>query len=160
MTRPVEPVVPPALSAVLEDDDIAETEGFTLQLLTVRDDGWPHAALLSVGELVVVDDRRLRLAIWPGSTSAANLAARPYATLAAVLAPTSYLLRVSVEPLAPLETERGGRLAAFEATVEAAAADEAPYAVLESGIRFHLSAPDETLPRWAETRRALRKAAS
>lgn len=159
MTRAVEPAVPPALRAILDADDLVASEGFTLQLLTVRDDGWPHAALLSVGEVIAVDEHRLRLAVWPSSTSAANLAARAQATLAAVLAPTSYLLRVSAAPLAPLETELGGRLAAFEATVDAVAADEAPYAVLEAGIRFRLSAPDATLPRWAETRRALREAA-
>jgi hypothetical protein len=158
MTRALDPVVPDALRAVLESDDLAGSEGFTLQLLSVRADGWPHAALLSAGEVVVVDDDRLRLAIWPGSTTAANLAARPQATLAAVLAPTSYLVRVRLAPLGALETPLGGRLAAFEATVEAAAADEAPYAVLEGGVSFRLTAPESTLPRWAQTRSALQEA--
>jgi hypothetical protein len=158
VTRALEAVVPPALRAVLDDDDLARHEGFTLQLMTVRDDGWPHVALLSVGEVVALDARLLRLAIWPGSTSATNLAARGRATLAAVLAPTSYLVRVSARPLGTLETPVGGRLAAFEVVVEESAADEAPYAQLEAGVRYRLNDPQATLPRWHATRVALREA--
>jgi hypothetical protein len=158
LTRALEPIVPASLRAVLDDEDLARREGFTLQLMTVRDDGWPHLALLSVGEVVVVDARRLRLAIWPGSTSAANLAARGQATLAAVLAPVSYLVRVSVGPPGTIETRLGGRLAAFDAAVQEVAADEAPYAELESGVRHRLTNPQATLPRWMETRQALREA--
>lgn len=160
MTRRLDAVVPPALHAVLGGGDDGETlpEGFTLQLLTVRDDGWPHAAMLSAGEVIVVDDRRLRIAVWPGSTSAANLAVRPEATLAFVVAPTAYLLRVTATGLDDVETPLGGRLAAFEAAVDAAAADEAPYAVLEDGIRYRLPDSEATLARWAQTRSALREA--
>jgi hypothetical protein len=158
VTRGLEPVVPPSLRAILDDEDLARHEGFTLQLMTLRDDGWPHLALLSVGEVVVLDERRLRLAIWPASTSAANLAARGRATLAAVVAPASYLVRVSARPLGMIGTSPGGRLAAFEATVEQAAADEAPYAELEAGVRYRLTSPEATLPRWTNTRQALREA--
>ena len=40
--------------------------------------------------------------------------------------------------------------------MEGASADEAPYAVLESGVRFRLKDPPAVLARWAELREALR----
>jgi hypothetical protein len=116
--------------------------------------------MVSVGEVVVVDDMTLRVAVWPGSTSAANIAATDRVTVAAVIPPTSYLVRVQTRPLGLLETELAGRVAAFEATVVAAAADEAPYAVLESGVRYRLRDPESVLRRWGEVRRALREATS
>jgi hypothetical protein len=140
---------------MLASDDLAACVGFTLLLLTARDDGWPHLTMLSVGEVIIVTERRLRLAIWPASTAASNLVARQRATLAAVVTPTAWLLRVSVRPLQPIETPLGGRRAAFDADVVEAAADEAPYAVLDSGVHFRLNDETETLPRWAEVRRAL-----
>jgi hypothetical protein len=158
VTRPADPVVPAPLRAVLDDDDLAAGQGFTMLLMTVRDDDWPHLAMLSVGEVIALDERRLRLAVWPDSTSASNLAARLRMTLAAVLAPASYLVRASVRPLGDLRTPLSGRLAAFEATVEEVAVDEAPYAVLEAGIRYRLTDVEATLRRWAELRSALREA--
>jgi hypothetical protein len=146
------------LRSVLDDDDLGAHDGFTMLLATLREDGWSHLTMVSVGEVVVVDDMTLRVAVWPGSTSAANIAATGRVTVAAVIPPTSYLVRVRTRPLGMLETELAGRVAAFEATVAAAAADEAPYAVLESGVRYRLRDPESVLRRWAEVRRALREA--
>ena len=160
MTRPVDPVVPAPLREMLGSDDLAAGIGFTLLLLTGRNDGWPHLTMLSVGEAIVVTERRLRLAIWPASTAASNLAARQRATLVAVVAPTAWLLRVSVRPLQPIETPLAGRRAAFDAEVVEVAADEAPYAVLDSGVHFRLKDETRTLPRWAEMRRALAEASA
>lgn len=155
MTRPIVAAVPPPLREALAAEGTAG--GFTILLLTGREDGWPHLSMLSVGEVVVLDERRLRLALWPGSTAAARLAVDGRATIAAVIPPASYLIRLQARPIGELVTPLGGRRAAFEATVAAASVDEAPYAVLESGVRFRLKDPDATLPRWAEVRRALRE---
>lgn len=159
MTRPIPPIIPDALRAVLDSEDLAAGVGITLLLLTCRDDGWPHLGMLSVGEVIVVDEWRVRLAVWPASATASNLVARPRGTLVAVLPPTVWLLRVSVRPLPSVDTSLGGRLAAFEAEIAEAAADEAPYAVLEAGVRFRLKDERATLSRWAEVRRALAEAA-
>jgi hypothetical protein len=156
----VDPVVPAALRAVLDDEDLSRGDGFTVQLMTVRGDGWPHLTLLSVGEVVVIDERRLRLALWPDSTSASNLAVRGQLTLSAVIAPTSYLVRASAHRVGEVVGSLAGRLAAFEAVVDEVAADAAPYATLVAGVRYRLTDPPATLPRWAETRRALREAGS
>ncbi|MBS1887650.1 MAG: pyridoxamine 5'-phosphate oxidase family protein [Actinobacteria bacterium] len=156
MSRALAPVVPPELAAMLARDP-AESEGFTLLLLSVAD-GWPHQAMLSVGEVVALDERRLALALWPTSTSAAAVEAAGRATLTAVVGPTSYALRLRARRLTDLETPLAGTLACFAAEVDAVSADEAPYAELESGVRFRLHDPEPTFARWREVRSALVRA--
>lgn len=158
MTRSLGSELPEPLHAALAAEDPADGDGLTIGLLSVREDGWPHLALLSVGEVVALDRRRLRLALWPGSTATHNLTERGRATLAAVLEETSFTVRIAVEGAGELSTPLAGILARFEAQVTEAGADVAPYAVLESGIRFRLPDPDDVLPRWAEVRAALRRA--
>jgi hypothetical protein len=156
VSRHLDPLVPPALRELLDSDDLAAAEGFTMLLVTVTAEGWPHVAMVSVGEVVVSGSDSLRLALWPGSTATRNLTPGGLATLAAVVGGTSYSLRLAVTRAGQVETPLAGQLARFEARVEGASADEAPYAVLESGVRFRLKDPPAVLARWAELRQALR----
>jgi hypothetical protein len=156
VSRRLDPVVPPALREVLDSDDLAAAEGFTMLLVTVTDDGWPHMAMVSVGEVVATGDESLLLALWPGSTATRNLTPSARATLAAVVDATSYSVRLAVTRAGEVETPLAGQLARFEGRVEGVSADEAPYAVLESGVRFRLKDPPAVLARWAELRQALR----
>lgn len=156
MSRPLDPHVPAPLRALLDADPAAEVvDGFTLLLLTQRADGWPHLAMLSAGEVACAAEERLSLAVWPSSGSTENLRARGRATLSAVLDGVSYLLRLEVEEAGELTTPLAGTLARFELRVVAASADEAPYARLESGVRFALNDRAATLPRWREVKEAL-----
>jgi hypothetical protein len=155
MSRALDPCIPPDVRAALD----AEPEAFlglTLLLLTVAPDGWPHQAMISVGEVVARSETELALALWPGSTAARALAAGGPATLTLVLPPTAYALRVEARPAGEVETPLAGRLARFAATVVAASADEAPYATLLSGVSFSLNDRDQVLARWREVREALR----
>lgn len=156
MSRQLDPQVPPALRELLDSDDLAESEGFTMLLMTVTAEGWPHMAMVSVGEVVATGDDSLRLALWPGSTATRNLTPSGRATLAAVVDATSYSIRLAITRAGEVETPLAGQLARFDARVEGASADEAPYAVLESGVRFRLKDPPAVLARWAELREALR----
>jgi hypothetical protein len=159
VSRPLEAVVPGALRELLESDDLAAAEGFTMLFVTTTADGWPHMAMVSVGEVVPWGGpHSLRLALWPGSTATRNVTPSGRAMLAAVLDGTSYSLRLALERAGEVETPLAGKLARFEARVEGASADQAPYAVLESGVRFRLKEPAETQARWAELRAALRQA--
>lgn len=151
MSRPLDPVVPPALRTLLDaDPGDAAVDGFTLLLLTTRADGWPHQAMLSVGEIAVIADNRLKLAVWPGSTSTANLRERGQATLTAVVDGVAYALFLRAEPTADV-----GALACFDARVSRATADEAPYARLDHGVRFTLNDRDGTIARWRSIREEL-----
>jgi hypothetical protein len=149
----LEPVVPDVLRRKLDSDPLAE-DGFTVLVLSDAA-GWPHLAMISPGEIVCADERMLRLALWPSSTACANLVARGRATLCAVLDGVGYSLRVATRRLEDIRTPLAGTLACFQAQVEAVAADEAPYAVLESGVRFRLVDPPATLERWREVRAVL-----
>ena len=131
--------------------------GTALLLLSIDDDGWPRQAMLSQGEVIVVDDRHLRLGLWPGSTTTRNLAARGQATMTTVCNGTGISVRLSLQRREDLALARSGPLACFDATVEEATADEVPYADLTSGVTFRLHEPDEVRARWTETRAALRE---
>jgi hypothetical protein len=156
VSRQLDPLIPPPLRELLDSDDLASSEGFTMLFVTVTADGWPHVAMLSAGEVVATDDVSLRLALWPGSTATRNLTPSGQATLAAVVDGTSYSVRLSLARAGEVSTPLAGQLARFEARVEGASADEAPYAVLESGVRFRLKDPPAVLARWTELRQALR----
>ena len=129
--------------------------GFTILLLTTSGDGWPQVAMLSVGEVLAVDRRRVRLALWPGSGSTANLSASGQATLMLVVGPDSYYVRMRSRRLADLSLS-GGPRACFEAEVEDVLMDVVDYATVTSGIGFTLKEPERVLPAWRETVTALR----
>ncbi|MQA86963.1 MAG: hypothetical protein GEV03_20615 [Streptosporangiales bacterium] len=142
---------------VVELLNSSSPEGPVLLLLSTDEDGWPRQAMLSLGELVVVDDRHLRLGLWSSSTTTRNLTARGRATLTAVLEGTGLSIRLSVRREEDLTLAGGGDLACFTATVEEVTADEVPYAELTSGVTFRLRDRDAVQRRWTETRAALRE---
>jgi hypothetical protein len=125
-----------------------------MALLSVVD-GWPHQTMLSVGEVVVVDEHDLALALWPGSRTSRAIEESGRATLTAIVPPRSYSLRLELRRAPDIEVSSGGARACFFATVLSAAVDEAPYATLESGVSFSLKDTASTLERWRTTRTAL-----
>ena len=159
MARSVGQAIPNSIRPLFDGADLEAHEGLTLLLLTTTDAGWPHLAMLSVGEIVAVGARELRLALWLNSTATTNLARTGQATLALVHAEAGYSLRCTARRGADLHLERSGRLAFFALRVEDVLEDIAPYAVLDSGVRFHLKEPDQVLPHWRATVAALREAA-
>lgn len=152
MSRVLEPAIPPALRRELDRDD---NEGFTLALLTVTEQGFPHQALISVGEVVVLDERNVRLALWPAGTTTGNLIRTRRCALAAVAGGVAYTVSLALVPRGELHVHAGA-LAVVDGRVVEVLADTAPYAVLESGHRFRLTDPAGAIARWARTRRAMR----
>jgi hypothetical protein len=141
-------MIPEPIRTALEGDGL---DGFTVELISLGADGWPHVALLSVGEVLALTGPHLRLALWPSSTTAANVEQTGRATIAAVAAGTAYRLRLEVIPRGTLDGPAGAA-AVFDARVVDVREDVAPYAVLESGIRFRPVDPDAVSARWAATR--------
>jgi hypothetical protein len=158
MSSALEPVVPTSLREVLEGDDLGASLGFTFLFLTVGDEGWPHVAMLSAGELVVRGERTLGVALWSASSAARNASRTRQATLHAVADATSFTLSLRLDQLADLAVEGATALSCFGASVERATADRAPYAELETGVRFRLHDETSTLRRWERTRDALGRA--
>jgi hypothetical protein len=130
--------------------------GFTVLVLTVGEESSPHLAMVSVGELALISERRLALALWPASTCAANLDRERRATLAFVLEGHVYSLRCRVLAARPLPGGSDPPLRGFGLEVTAALDDVAPYADLVSGITFRLHDEAATVRRWRRTRSVLR----
>jgi len=147
------PELPGELAALLDGSDLDRRVGLTIELLTVDPEGWPGVALLSVGEVVALDGSTLRLALWPGTRTTANLTRSGQGVLALVHDGAAYTLR--------LMTRRGGDLAdperaVFDGRLASARRDEVPYARLRSGITFDLPDADTVVARWRSTVEKLR----
>jgi len=149
-------IVPAPLAALIDGRDLAAASGHTFILLTAAEGDWPHAALLSAGE-VLLHSGRLRLALWPGSATAANLTRSGRATLLAVVPPATYDLRLRAERRHDI-TVRGRPLAYFEADLVETVEDVVAYATVTAGITFDLADREATLASWSECVSAMRSA--
>lgn len=159
----VSPAQPDALPATLREllsgDALDRKAGETLLLLTACEVGWPRVALLSVGEVVAVGHRELRLALYTASTTTANLTRTGRGTLAAFLPGAAHYVELATRRLDDLRTPHAA-LAHFAAEVRSARIDAVGYAELIGGVRFRLRDEARTIQRWRETIAALREAAS
>ena len=88
--------MPETVRRCLEDEPERHV-GLTVLVLSELEAGWPHLAMVSVGELIVAADGRLALALWPTSTCAANLARTGRATLAMVTDGVAFSLRCHID---------------------------------------------------------------
>jgi hypothetical protein len=148
--------VPPKVARYLDGTDLlAKTQA--LRLSTVDAAGWPHAALLSAGDMLAVTSERIRFVIFPQSATTANLARDGRLTITLSLDGGMCELRLRARRLAHSSPEV--TLAFFEAEVETARIHAAPYAALTSGITFALPEPQAVLSRWQRQIAAMRGAA-
>ncbi len=147
--------LPQALLQLLAGDRLAEKIGVTLLLNTVAEPGWPHVALLSVGEVVATSPKILQLALWPETRTTANLSRTGKGTLFLVHEDAAYTVEIAAQRLSDLEVE-GAALACFSAEVKTTARDVVDYAELTSGVTFKLVDPGEAVLRWEKTVAAMR----
>jgi hypothetical protein len=142
---------PAGISAVAAGRDL---EAF--ELLSVDPDGWPHAAWLGPGE-VVLTGASLRFATWPGSSTTANLRRTGRALLQFVsdADPRELVkIRIHVVEVGVVEVA-GRRLAAFVAEVDDLRIDAVTYAHVTAGLRYRLKDPDAVVDRWQQQAAAL-----
>lgn len=149
--------LPAELQSLFDGRDLARKVGETFLLLTTDDDGWPHMAMLSVGELVLVNDSELQAALWLHSTATKNLERTGRGLLAVVADGAGYYVRLRAQRQGDVELGDEGRLARFILTVEDVQEDRVDYARLTSGVRFELPQVEEVVRRWEHTIEALRK---
>jgi hypothetical protein len=148
--------LPPALQDLFAGRDLASGIGQTFLLLTVDAEGWPHMAMLSVGELLIADPQTLRAALWLHSTASRNLTREGRGLLALVHDGAGYYLRCQARRGPDLDLGEDGRLACFDLEIEDVLEDAVSYAVLTSGMTFRLPEPEQVLRRWEHTIAALR----
>jgi len=158
MPRSLGSRLPAELRTLLDGTDLASHEGLTILLITTAEDGWPHVAMLSVGEVLARDERHLTFALWPGSQTTANLS-RPGAMslLMVVHEASAYYLRLRCRRLADASVKQKPR-ALFSATLEDALQDIVDYARITSGIDFRLENRDQGLAAWAAAVEVMRAA--
>ena len=126
-----------------------------IELLTVGQDGWPHVAQLSVGEVELGTDGLLRVALWSHSRSAGALSTEMMGLLLFVDAGSVFEVRCDVLSAERLETEMS--LTGFLFVPVDVRDKNVPYAEIVSGSRFRLRDPERTKGHWDEALSALRK---
>lgn len=147
--------VPSDVARYLNGADLL-SKSQALRLTTVDDAGWPHAALLSAGDAVALDNGRLRFALYPQSATTANLTRDGRLTVSLAVDGGLCELRLRANPL--MHTSADVPLAFFEAEVETVRHHQAPYADLDHGVTFTLHDPQAVLARWIRQIAALRSA--
>jgi hypothetical protein len=133
---------------------LAKTQA--LRLSTVDTAGWPHASLLSAGDMVVMPSGHIRFALFEQSTTVANLERDGRLTVTLTLNRGMCEMRLRVRRLRSSTPDVP--LAMFEGEVQITRQHAAPYADVISGITFKLHEPDAVLPRWHRQITALRAA--
>jgi hypothetical protein len=151
--------LPEKLQDLFAGTDLAARVGETFLLLTTGEDGWPHMAMLSVGELLLADASTLRAALWLHSTATRNLTREGRGVLALVHDGAGYYLRCQATRGPDLDLGEDGRLAYFDLGIEDVLEDAVNYAVLTSGMTFTLNNPEQVLARWQRTVDAMRQVA-
>jgi len=146
----------PAVTDFLDGTDLKRKVGETILLVTVGESGWPHLAMLSVGEMLAISDTRLRVALWPGTNSGNNLVRTGRATFVLVLAGAGIYIEADVTLEPQLEFE-DGPLDSFLCSVTRVLVDEVDYAALTSGITFELPDEESAVARWGRTVAAMRQ---
>lgn len=73
MSTPLGDRLPPEVLAAFDGERLSEKVGLGYLLVTTDPGGAPRPCMLSCGEVLAVDERRLRLALWEGTRTSANL---------------------------------------------------------------------------------------
>lgn len=72
--KPIDPKeIPSAILSFLDGNDLPSKPMNAIRLSTVNEEGWAHASLLSVGEVLALPNAKIRFAISPRSRTTANL---------------------------------------------------------------------------------------
>jgi hypothetical protein len=149
-------VLPPGIANYLDGTDLlAKTQA--LRLSTVDPQGWPHASLLSAGDMLAMPPGCIRFLVFAESTTTANLMRDNRVTITLSLDGGMCELRMKCRRLGQLSP--GTPLACFEADLTEVRMHKAPYATISGGVTFALHEPQSVLRRWQKQIDAIRHAA-
>ncbi len=134
---------------------LAKTQA--LRLSTVDAEGWPHASLLSAGDMLAMPSGRIRFVVFAQSTTTSNLMRDSRVTITLSLDGGMCELRMKCRRLAHPSADAS--LALFEAELVEVRMHKAPYATVSGGVTFVLHEPQAVLQRWQRQVDAMRQAA-
>lgn len=143
------------LARFFDGADLGAKSSLAAYLVTIGADGWPHTAMISAGELLIGRGHTVRLALWAGSRSTANLTRDGRAVLLIVLEQQAIRARLEIRVV-----ESDDALTYFAGSIVAADADTAPYAELRAGVTYELHDTAATIERWTRTIARLRALSS
>ncbi len=149
--------LPAACMAAFDGRDLEHKFGDAYLLLTTDPDGTPRPCMLSAGEILAPNERTMRLALWSGSHTAANLA-RGMRAVICFVAPRTVLYIKGMPHRLALRPELG--LEYFEVQVERVDSDAHEGMPVSQGIRFTSEAEPiaVVLKAWQKTLKELGEA--
>ena len=148
--------LPAQVAGYLDGTDLlAKTQA--LRISTVDAEGWPHASLLSAGDMLAMPSGRIRFVVFAQSTTTANLVRDGRVTITLSLDGGMCELRMRCRRLA--HSSPDAPLAFFEAELVEVRIHKAPYATVSGGVTFALHEPQSVLQRWQKQIDAMRQAA-
>ncbi len=148
--------LPPQVADYLDGTDLlAKTQA--LRISTIGAEGWPHASLLSAGDMLAMPSGRIRFVVLARSATTANLVRDGRVTVTLSLDGGMCELRMTCRRL--VGASPGTPLALFEAELVEVRLHKAPYASVSGGVTFALHDPQSVLQRWQTQIDAMRQAA-
>ena len=139
MSKLIGDTLPDDLVRELDGADLADKVGPAYLLLTSDEDGTPRPCMLSAGETLALDGKRLRFALWRGSRTGANLARGGRALFCHVAPGTVVYVR---GPVRALDAGPELNLDCFELAVESVESDDHAGMPVTSGIEFAIERDD------------------
>ncbi|WP_436951042.1 pyridoxamine 5'-phosphate oxidase family protein [Staphylococcus shinii] len=135
------------LKDLLNGKQLAQKQHIAMILQSITSEGYPHSAMVSVGEVIALDSEHLRIALWPQTQTTLSLAKKGKANLVIIYNNmVNYLeLDITVLPSPDNEIYERTRL---EATIKSIRQDIAKYADITSGITVEMHEPKQVLKRW------------
>jgi hypothetical protein len=153
MSRSLGKELPPSLLTLLNGEDIPNKTGLALLMTTVDARGYPHPALLSVGEVFAPSSTELRLALYATSSTTNNLRRSGGFTVSLARGGMGYYVKATAREL----PDALPGLAAFRATVDEVLEDGEPIAQVTSGFTIQLTGDgSRVVSAWEQTVAALR----
>jgi hypothetical protein len=128
----------------LNGKDLERKLSQAVRLSTVSEEGWPHAAMLSAGELLALDESAVAMLLYKSSNTSRNLARDGRLTLTLPLDHGLCEMR-----LRATAKKQEGRHRYFTAVVEDVRQHRSHYADVVSGVTFRLHNPTTVLARWS-----------
>jgi hypothetical protein len=157
MSRLLGDTLPDDLIEALDGTSLGDRIGPAYLLVTSDEDGTPRPCMLSAGELLAVDGRHLRLALWRGSRTCANLGRGGRALFCHVVPRTVVYVRGAVRTL---DAGPHLNLDCFELEVDSVESDDHTGMPVTTGITFAVERgdPGAVVEAWERQLAGLRAA--
>lgn len=135
------------LKDLLNGKQLAQKQHIAMVLQSITSEGYPHSAMVSVGEVIALDSEHLRIALWPQTHTSISLAEKRKSNLIIIYNNMVSYLELDITLLPSLDNEVYERTR-FEATIKSIRQDIAKYADITSGITVEMHEPEQVLNRW------------